>query len=138
MKNAIHKIAALFLALLVLGSTMSVSIDKHYCSDHLVDVAIFGKATPCAMELALTEKYGSEHNKTSDCCQDEHIVLEGQDELKINVENIDVDAIVFISIFKNSYTHLFEESEQHLVPFDGYPPPLIIQDFYTLYEHYLI
>lgn len=128
----------MFLALLVLGSTMSVSIDKHFCSDHLVDVAIFGKATPCAMELALETKYGAEHNKTLDCCQDEHIVLEGQDELKINVDTLDIDTVVFLSVFTHSYIDLFQESEQRLVPFDGYPPPIITHNFYTLYEHYLI
>ena len=128
----------MFLAVLVLGSTMSLSIDKHFCSDYLVDVAIFGKATPCAMELALDAKYGPEHNKTEGCCQDEHIVLEGQDELKINLDSIEIDTVVFFTVFTHSYLKLFKEDKELSIPFDGYPPPLITQDFYTLYEHYLI
>lgn len=129
---------SLVLVFLMLGSTMSFSIDKHFCGDHLVDVAIFGEATPCAMELALQVKYGSEHTKKSDCCTDKKIVLEGQDELKIQFDSFDFEKGAELPVSISSYSFIFEKVEQHFVPFAGYPPPLITEDFHALYEHFLI
>ena len=49
----LHKIFSLSMALLVLMSTVSVTIEKHFCGDHLVDVAIFSDAEKCGMEAIL-------------------------------------------------------------------------------------
>lgn len=138
MKDILHKLMSLTLALLVLGSTMSFSIAKHYCGEHLVDVAFFGDAEPCEMEKALTAKYGEEHNKTIDCCSDEHIILQGQDELKLQFETIVTSIPLFLPPFDDSITSLDKIGEEQQVLFEGYPPPLITSDFQLLYEQYLI
>lgn len=138
MKDILHKTLSLFLAFLVLGSTMSFSIDKHFCGEHLVDVAFFGDAEPCAMEKALETKYGSEHDKKIDCCSDELVVVEGQDELKIQFDQLTIENVTFLTTFSHSYIDLFKGLEQEQVPFDGYPPPLISTDFQLLYEQFLI
>ena len=117
---------------------MSFSVAKHYCGEHLVDVAFFGDAEPCAMELALTAKYGERHTKKTDCCSDENVVLEGQDVLKSQVEPFTLDSLVFLKTFTYSYINLFQDLEERFVPFDGYPPPLLTSDFQLLHEQYLI
>ena len=48
--NRILQLISMAMAVLVLISTLSVSIEKHYCGDHLVDVAIFAEAEKCGME----------------------------------------------------------------------------------------
>ncbi|TVZ52162.1 hypothetical protein OD90_1327 [Dokdonia sp. Hel_I_53] len=126
------------MTLLVLVSTMSFSIDKHFCGEHLVDVSIFGNAQPCAMEVALEAKYGSEHSKKSECCSNENIVIEGQDELKVQLDQLDTKTITFFKTFTFSYVDLFEEFESDFVTNDGYPPPLITIDYQVLYDQYLI
>ncbi len=138
MKQFIHQIFAVFLALLVLGSTSSFSIAKHYCGGNLMDVAYFGDAEPCAMEMALVNCYGCDQELKSDCCEDEHVVIEGQDELKVQFDSFSLDQLVFLSTFTYAYADLFQGLERHFIPFDGYPPPLITQDYHTLYEQYLI
>lgn len=138
MKELLHKIMSCTLALLVLGSTMSFSIATHYCGEHLIDVAFFGEAEPCAMEKAITQKYGAEHTKSVDCCSDDKIVVKGQDELKIQLETTATDSVVFIQTSSCSYTILVRGDEAHKIPFDGYPPPLLTSDFQLLYEQYLI
>ena len=48
------------LALLVLFSTVSFTIEKHFCGDILVDVAVFTEVEKCAMEaeeIALEKNY---------------------------------------------------------------------------------
>lgn len=138
MKKVLHKLMSLSLAILVLGSTMSFSIAKHYCGEHLVDVAFFGDAEPCAMEKALTRKYGEAHTKSLDCCFDDKVVIQGQDELKIQLENITTDTSVFIQALAYSFTILLNGDGEPYVSFDGYPPPLIVSDFHLLYEQFLI
>ncbi|RMB57117.1 hypothetical protein EAX61_12155 [Dokdonia sinensis] len=138
MKQFLRQITAFLLAFLVVGSTSSFSIAKHYCGGHLMDVAYFGDAQPCAMEMALANRYGCDQEVKSDCCKDEKIIIEGQDELKIQFESFSLDQIVFVSAFTYSYVDLFQGLEQYFVPFDGYPPPLITHDFQSLFEQYLI
>jgi len=138
MKNYSHKITSLFLALLVLGSTMSFSVDKHFCGDHLIDVAIFGKAAPCEMMQALDAKYGSDTFKKMDCCKNEQTVFEGQDALKIQLDHLTTDQILFLKAFTHSYTYLFSETDDHTISLTSHPPPLIIEDYQVAYNQYLI
>ncbi len=138
MKEFTHKLMSLFLVLLVLGSTTSFSIDKHFCGDHLVDVAIFGKATPCKMETALIAKYDEEHTKAVDCCKDEIAVIEGQDELKIQFDPLDIKSNTLFQAVSYGYKNLPNEILIDFVPISGYPPPLIVADYQILYDQYLI
>ncbi len=39
------------MAIVVLLSTMSFTLDMHYCGDTLVDIAVFKKAETCGMEM---------------------------------------------------------------------------------------
>ena len=39
------------MAIVVLFSTMSFTVDMHYCGDNLVETAIFHKAKGCGMEM---------------------------------------------------------------------------------------
>ena len=43
MKQIIYKISSFLIAIIVFLSTMSFTIDMHYCGDTLVDSAIFKK-----------------------------------------------------------------------------------------------
>lgn len=138
MKDFLHRSASLFLAFLVLGSTMSFSVAKHYCGDHLVDVAFFGDAEPCTMEAALAAKYGDGHTKKMDCCSDERVVLEGQDVFKLQLKSFTLENVVFLQAFSYSYSYIFQGTEEQFVPFHGYPPPLITSNFQLLYEQHLI
>ena len=50
MKKLVFKIASFLLAVLVCLSTLSFTVDKHYCGDFLVDVSFTGDASDCGME----------------------------------------------------------------------------------------
>ena len=137
MKGLLHKISAVMLAMLVFVSTTSFSVEQHFCGDHLVAVSFFGEAQTCAMEKALAKRSGCESVK-SECCEDETLIVEGQDELKIQFDDLTKDQLRFLTTFTYTYIDLFAGLEQHFVPFDGYPPPLIIRDIQKDYQHYLI
>jgi len=103
-KRLLHKGFSAVMALLILFSTVSFTIEKHFCGDVLVDVSMFVEAEKCAMESLETLK-----KKT--CCKDEIAIVEGQDELKVSAfEDLDFEQQQVITVFTYSYVHLFESS----------------------------
>lgn len=119
------------MALLVLFSTMSFTVDKHFCGDFLVDQAVFSEAETCGMEHhpGMTEKGG---------CSDDSVSVEGQKNLKISFNDLDLDQQVFLFTFTHSYSNLFEEPLKRPVPYLNYTPPLLVYDIQLLDETFLI
>ena len=137
-KQISHKIASFSLALLVLFSTVSFTVEKHFCGEMLMDMAIMHKAESCAMELALAERGCDTEAEKPGCCNDEHIVIEGQDNLKASWESISLEDQQFLVAFTTSYFQAFTITEAQTSPFDDYAPPLIIRDIQLLNESFLI
>lgn len=131
MKNIFSKAASFGLALLVLVSTMSFTVDKHFCGNFLVDLAVFSEAEKCGMEHApgMSEAGG---------CKDQNISVEGQKNLKMSFFDLDLDQQVFLSTFTYSYAELFAELPQQVAPFTYYSPPLLVYDIHLLDETFLI
>ena len=69
------------MACVVIFTTMSFTVDMHFCGDTLVDVALFKEAKNCGMEMAMNTPTSNEMKGMS-CCHDEQIVSIGQDDLK--------------------------------------------------------
>ncbi|MDY8134724.1 HYC_CC_PP family protein [Aquimarina sp. 2201CG5-10] len=138
MKEVFQKITSLLLAVLVLASTVSFTIEKHYCGRFLVDVAVFSEAKDCGMDMM---SYSNDlHVKTmkKSCCKDEVLVIEGQDELKMTFDKIELQQQVFITSFVYSYLKLFEASEERNLGFKEYSPPDLVRNILVLHETYLI
>lgn len=130
------------MALLVLFSTMSFSVDMHYCGDHLVDFSLFEAADGCAMK-AETSKSSSkcsmmQMDMEMGCCTDMEIVLEGQDHLKISFDQLTFEQQVFMTTFIQSYITLFQGVDENIVPFKKYAPPPLIRDIQVLDQTFLI
>ncbi len=136
MKKAVQKLLSTTLALLVLFSTFSFTVDKHFCGSILVDKAIFSEAKTCGMDM-------HSHSETDlmdedNCCSDQNISVEGQDELKISFQSLDLDQQLFLTGFTYSYSSLFEGLPQQVIPFKNYTPPLIVKDIPVLNDTFLI
>lgn len=127
------------MALIVLLSTMSFTVDMHYCGEHLVDFSVFTPAESCGMEamMSTTTADGCSVMKM-DCCTDVEIVMEGQDDLKISFDQITFEQQTFISTFIYSYINLFEEVDENNIPFKEYAPPPLIRDVQVLDQTFLI
>jgi len=143
MKQFFVKIAAVTMAFVVLFSTMSFSISKHYCGDYLVDSALFSKAESCGMDSDNYREQNTLPNRDcnltkSNCCEDVVKLIEGQNELKTNVSALNFEQQVFIASFVYSYINLFEGIETNIIPFRYYTPPLLVKDIQVLDEVFLI
>jgi hypothetical protein len=131
-KRLLHKGFSAVMALLVLFSTVSFTIEKHFCGDVLVDVSMFVEAEKCAMEPLETLK-----KKT--CCKDEIAIVEGQDELKVSAfEDLDFEQQQVITVFTYSYVHLFESSPKQTILHKDYSPPNLVSNIQVLDQVFII
>ena len=128
----LHKSFSVMLSILVLCSTMSITVEKHFCGDTLVDVALFSEAKGCGMEMT------SESQMKKPCCKNEVEVIQGQDELKVTpFQGLDLEQQLFVFSFTYSYLERFENRQDNST-FIEYPPPLIVRQLYKVDEAYLI
>ncbi len=138
MKEVGNKVASILMAFVVLCSTMSFTIDKHYCGDTLVSTAIFHEAKSCGMEMQKTIPVSECSFSKKDCCSNEKIMLEGQDELKISFGTLSLEQQQFVTSFVYSYIFCFEISEEKTISFSEYRPPPIVRSIHKIDEAYLI
>ena len=128
---------SLAMTFVVLLSTMSFTVNMHYCGDTLVESAIFQKAKGCGMEM---EKPSTEECSITkkNCCDDKQLAIEGQDELQLQVDKITFEQQVFIASFVYTYINLFEGLDSNVSTYEEYKPPLVIRQLYKIDETYLI
>ena len=134
MKHFLTKISVFTLAFLVLFSTFSFNVDKHYCGDFLVDVSFTGEAVGCGMEMG-----SKATTKKKNCCKDETHQLEGQDELQLtSLENITFENQQFLVAFVFSYQNLLLDKVAEKTFHHIFPPPEIHQNYQVIYQSFLI
>lgn len=124
----------------VLFSTVSFSVNTHYCGDIPVARSIFKAAENCGMEVQETSDSPECSLIKKHCCSDEKIVTQAQDELKIPINDLNLEQPFLAASFTCTYTYinLFNALKEHSVPYQGYPPPLLVQDIHILNQTFLI
>ena len=137
MKSSVfHKVFSTVLAVLVLVSTLSLAIEKHFCGGVLMDVAVFTEIDKCCggdtkmNEMDITK---------SSCCENEIDIVEGQDDLIIKAfDDLDDIQQQVLVAYAWSYVNLYESLPKQIIPHKDYSPPLLIRDIQVLDETYLI
>jgi hypothetical protein len=123
------------MAILVMFSTVSVTVEKHYCKDHLVDVAIFGKAKKCGPEGEMPTK----KTPVKSCCDDVLEVYQGQDQLHKADYQFQIENLVFVPnspIFAAGIIYISGFSKIHLP--QHYIPPNPEVNLLVLHQTFLI
>lgn len=124
------------LAVLVLLSTMSWTVDKHLCMGRVMDISFFGGAKGCGMDEAFSV-IGME-NKENHCCDDESFTQLGQDDLTFSWSGLNLENQVFWVAFYQSYLDFFVPLKELLDPSEKYPPPILVEDIHVLDQVFLI
>ncbi len=130
MKELFNKIGALFLALLILGSTTSWTVQEHYCLGHLVEVSFFDSPDGCGMDMDASEEMS--------CCTEEVYVEDGQDQLQLNYEGFEPMNPDLLAAALFVWVVLFEEYPVEQAPNYIHPPPKLVKDIQLLDEVFLI
>ena len=126
------------MATLVLFTTMSFTVDMHYCGETLIDFSLSQNAHTCGMETEQPTKDCETGIPEKSCCSDKQIVIEGQDEIKMSVDTLNFDQQIFVASFFYTYINLFEGLDANVIPFRDYKPPLLIRDIQKLHGSYLL
>ena len=137
MKKIFHKIISFTMALVVLFTTMSFTIDMHYCGNTLVEAAIFHKAKGCGMEMQKPSTKSCSITMKN-CCTDKQMIFDGQDELQLSFHTLSFEQQQFVTSFIYTYITLFEGVEEDVNSYRDYIPPLVVRKIYKLDETYLI
>lgn len=136
-KGVLKNITAICLAFFVMASTMSFTINEHYCGGSLVDTSLFVKADTCMMEGMGMSNSDSENIKDN-CCNDVITIIDGQDEVHQNGKQIAFQHQLFITTFLYTYSALFSNKESAVVSYKKYIPLILVKDIYVLDETFLI
>lgn len=135
MKKVFQKSGAFAMAFLMLFSTMSFTVEKHFCGQMLVDLAVFSEAETCGMEMHMSS---SEEKTEDNCCKEQKISVEGQKDLKMSFDQLDFPQQLFVASFAYSYMDLFVGLPEQVIPFKDYSPPLLVRDIQLMDQTFLI
>ncbi len=122
------------MALLLLVSTTSWKVEKHYCMDVLIDIAFFTPAENCGMDSSLQ----AERIVKQSCCDDEVIVVEGIDDVKPAGDDFELQQQFFLIAYSYSYLGLFQVEETENIPHKNYSPPRLVKDIQLLDDVFII
>lgn len=126
------------MALLVLFSTVSFTVEKHFCGDSLVDISYFGNNTGCNDILEDDNCGDASVMEEDNCCKDEIQKIEGQDDLDTVAAEKLLLKKQFALLFTITYTNLFLCNGKHIVDPKQYSPPYLTQNIRTLYQVFII
>lgn len=134
MKSFLYKIATVLMALIVLISTFSFTIEKHYCGGFLVDVSYVGNVNSCGEKIE-----SSSEVKIKNCCKDEIEHIEGQDVLQKNsIEKLTFKEQKTLISFAISFQVVFEKVSFKKKYLKDLSPPKLYQNYQVLYQSFLI
>ena len=139
MLRMFRPLLAVFMAMVVLVSTTSLTISKHYCGDRLIETSIVTDNAGCTLKTS-TSKKNSCRSQKSQCCSDESYVIEGIDLLQFEKYvttfesdfHFDVNRLCYLDIDSQ------ELSKSNYLSFFRYKQPPLIKEIYRLDESYLI
>jgi hypothetical protein len=134
MKSIFIKITSALLAFLVLFSTLSFTVESHYCGGLLMDISVIGEANDCGMKVEQ-----SMSAKKINCCKDEVIITEGQDELHpASFDTLNFKKQQFLTTFYSSNLNLFKEESSRSIIYKAFHRPVIPINFQIKYQSFLI
>lgn len=121
------------MAFVVLFSTLSFTVESHYCGNNLIDTAIFSKVKNCEMEPSVKSPI------KKSCCKDEVVVVKGQNQLKINVfDDLNTNQQLVFTSYVYSYISLFISLPKQVISNEYYAPPKLFYDLQVLDSTFLI
>jgi len=125
------------MAFVVVFTTMSFTVDMHFCGDTLVETAIFQQVKGCGMELQKPAK-GDCVVKSNNCCNDKQLTIDGQQELQISVSAFSFEQTLYVTSILNTEKEFSEVIDNNVPLYKGYFPELVIRQLYKTAETYLI
>lgn len=140
MKGVFQQFLAIALSFLIFFSTLSLSVDMHFCGDHLVDFSIGRKAATCGMEKASSGVSGECIMAAMECCTDFEIVFQAQEELQVHDDGYSLSRILLAGLCPPAVKYISYQAPPPATPlhFREYSPPPLVRKVHLLHESFLI
>lgn len=133
-----HKIFSLSLAILILVSTSSFTIEKHFCEGFLINFSLFNNLEKCD-DIPCADKCQNENITDADCCSDVIDVVEGQDVFPAkDFDDLDYNQQVFLFAFTVSFNELFTFTSVSKTRYKNYSSPFLITNKLVDHQTFLI
>ena len=139
MLQVLHKILAVIIALVILFSTLSFTVEKHICMGEVTDVSYFTESDSCGMtteECDFDDASGT-HVKKENCCDNVVELIPGIQNEQQAIDSFELEQIQFIIAYTYSYLSLFDADKEEIL-FNDYIPPLVDKNIQILYQTFLI
>lgn len=142
MKEFIHKITSSILALIVLLSSFSFTINKHICGGEVANTTFFISADNCGMDMNICERdlsiQAESRIQKEPCCKDVSELIQGNDNNQQAQEfQLNVPQMQFITAFVYTYILPFLE-ERTISSYSMYEPPSVYKNILTLFQVFRI
>ncbi|MDW7692143.1 hypothetical protein R9C00_14620 [Flammeovirgaceae bacterium SG7u.111] len=136
------QLISIFLASLILMGNMGFTLATHFCGGQAVEteLAIGVHELACGMSEPSAKASGCEKEAISEksCCDDEVISVDNGDEFKQSLQKLTFDHKVTLT-FVYSFLKIYFPSEETYTSFTSYSPPLsVAQDYYVLFQSFLL
>ena len=140
MKKVTLHIFSFVMAFLVIFSTMSFTVEKHFCGKSLVGHAVFSSAEKCESEMHScgAEEMVHMKMKKESCCTNQIEEISGQDEL--NFSSFSFDFVPQFNAVSISFIQmdLIQELPPEIIPYPPYEPPKLVYDLQVLCQVFII
>ena len=137
MKELLNKLGVQLLAALVLLSSISWTLEEHYCMGRLVEVSLFAETHGCGMEMDQSDSEPADEEKFS-CCDEQTVVHEVQDPFKFAKEKLHFTQPTLIAAWYGVYSPFILSTTESIAVPDYRPPPKLVRDIQLLHEVFLI
>ena len=139
MLQILHKILALIIALAVMFSSMSFTVEKHVCMGEVTDVSFFNEVKGCSMEEIVCDEDINKEDQTKQtkCCDTIHELIPGNQNEQQAVNSLDLSKISLVLAFVYSYIVDLNDNFNDNYIVDS-SPPLVSLDIQVLYQTFLI
>ena len=141
MKVFAFKTGVFFLALLLLFSSTSFSVSKHFCGGEVVSISYYLAAEGCGIEpqkdMCPADLQISHVSKTS-CCSEETKVLQGSDFLEKTTKITPSKLGQFFAVFPCTELSALLAATVNSYQASVYKPPPLFTERIVLYESFLI
>ena len=137
-KVSLHTFSV-FMAFLVLFSTMSFTVEKHFCGKSLVGHGVFSSAGKCKAETHTCGVEGMDHMEMKDsCCSNKTECIKGQDELSHSQMTFNLVPQTFIIPLSIVLVDLLPELSPGVITYPPYEPPQLVYDLQVLCQVFTI
>ena len=141
MKLFAFKIGVFFLALLLLFSSTSFSVSKHFCGGEVISISYYLAAEGCGMEaqkdICPADSQISQVSKKS-CCSEETKVLQGSDFLEKTTKITPSKRVQFFVEYPCTELSTLLSATANSYQASVYRPPPLFTERIVLYESFLI